>query len=325
MLTWKSRGDLSFAYVFSLSLTILCVHVNFSGARNLRNTSKVKNVFVSYAYCEKARTSAPDNLLYFLREGVSQSVTQRVDYGIVVNGRCSKRQCVHPGEFSRSLSDQVYLWRRENEGFDFGAHSHALRHLFRSGRYFDYYIFLNSGVAGPFPPSFMPKGWHWTSAFIDRIAPSVGIVGSSVTCLPSNDLGGSGPSLEGFTFALSRFALSAVLRHGTSFSSHRNKMSAILGGEYSLTDTVLQAGLKVDSLLSAYLRVDWNNANSWLCNNLTHPSRANSYFGNSFHPIEVLFHKVQWGYEISRGTEAKESGKVSAPETELLTSMYLSA
>lgn len=36
---------------------------------------------------------------------------------------------------------------------------------------YKYFFFINSSVKGPFYPSYMPYGWHWTHAFLERFAP----------------------------------------------------------------------------------------------------------------------------------------------------------
>ena len=63
-------------------------------------------------------------------------------------------------------------------------------------RAFDYFIFLNSSVRGPFYPSYMPSNWQWTDAFVQLFRGDVGIVASSITCLPSADAGGYGPKVR---------------------------------------------------------------------------------------------------------------------------------
>ena len=42
--------------------------------------------------------------------------------------------------------------KRENIGFDFGAHNCALNYIEKNNKYYDYYIFLNSSVFGPILP-----------------------------------------------------------------------------------------------------------------------------------------------------------------------------
>jgi hypothetical protein len=284
-----------------------------------------KNIFVSYAYSEGTRASAPSNLGYFLRYGITvpcaaegSQCRKRIQYGIVVNGNCVSSYCLSPGNYVQPAARRnVREWRRDNVGYDFGAHSHVLNALSLLGERYEAYIFLNCGVVGPIVPVYMPNSWHWTDAFADKLRGQVGLVGTSIVCLPVTDLGGYGPSVEGFAFALSYEALNVVLTKGSSFQNHASKADAILDGEYALTDTVIQNGFSIDSLLKAYEKRDWLNKSGWNCNNFKHPSREGTYFGISIHPLEVIFHKVSWGSEANRGLDAPENRRVTGEATDL--------
>lgn len=39
----------------------------------------------------------------------------------------------------------------------------------KPARRYKYFIVLNSSTKGPFYPSYMPYGWHWTHAFLERL------------------------------------------------------------------------------------------------------------------------------------------------------------
>lgn len=56
--------------------------------------------------------------------------------------------------------------------------------------YYKFFIFLNSSVKGPFFPTYMPKHWHWTHAFLAPLHGEVHAVGASLVCLPPQDAGG---------------------------------------------------------------------------------------------------------------------------------------
>lgn len=60
---------------------------------------------------------------------------------------------------------------------------------------YEYFIFLNSSVRGPFFPSYMPRAWQWTQAFTQGLTKVTKIVGSSLVCLPPQDPGGYGPKV----------------------------------------------------------------------------------------------------------------------------------
>uniref|UniRef100_A0A7S2RKY6 Uncharacterized protein n=1 Tax=Eucampia antarctica TaxID=49252 RepID=A0A7S2RKY6_9STRA len=112
--------------------------------------------------------------------------------------------------------------------------------------------------------------------------------------MPHTDLGGFGPKVEAFTFAISRHALEIVRSVGTSFQQHKNKKSAIILGEYALTSVLMNNDIGIDSLLKSYKGIDWKDQKNWHCNDNIHPTRENTYFGQSINPLEVIFHKPHW-------------------------------
>jgi hypothetical protein len=268
---------------------------------------KIKRIFVNYVYSPGAdRTDSDLNLSFVLRHGftVPLDPSVEVDYGITVNGECTSKLCQDPKESlipnKYGQTPNVRVLQRENMGFDFGGHTAMLEELDReakTGRY-DAFIFLNDGVVGPFTPAYFPKKWHWAQAFTERMTDitddrgEIGLVGTSIVCLPATDLGGAGPKVEGFAFAFSRHALEIVREHGTSFRQHGSKTAAILDGEYNLSKILFEHGLNIDSLLTAYNGVDWRTVTH--CNSDVHPSRENNYFGASINPLEVIFHKPHW-------------------------------
>ena len=226
----------------------------------------------------------------------------------------------------------IHLLQRENAGYDFGAHRDALaaeaarvgaeQHQQHGGLLslpYDVFVMLNCGSAGPIYPRYMPANWHWTSAFVDKLTAvgqahsssssssggGVALVGTSLKCIPPADTAVSvdaslfGPKVEGFAFAIAAAALQHELQVGTSFVQHPNKKSAIINGEYALSATVLAAPHKwnLDSLLMMHDgNVDWQNKDNWACNAFQHVSQHASYGdGIDIHPLEVLFHKPQWG------------------------------
>ena len=260
---------------------------------HLRHTNQIHRVFVNFAFCHTADDRL-DNLKFFLRHGVTvphrDSGLTAVHYGLVVNGPCTDPVC-----HSNTVGDEqipLRLLHRDNTGFDFGQHTAMLDDLDRDGLVYDAYIFLNAGVTGPFVPAYVPPHWHWVRGFTDKLVEKVGVVSTSIVCLPATDLGGFGPKIEAFAFALSAASLKIVRTHGTSFRQHRDKTAAILEGEYALTDTLFAHGMTIDSLLLAYQEVVWTP--DMACNQLKHPSRHGSYFGTQLHPLETLFHKEVW-------------------------------
>ena len=83
---------------------------------------------VSYAYYE-GRTGGRENLEYYLQVGLlpkSHRHGGAITYGFVINGH----YCSVPIPSDRP---DVVVLRRENAGFDYGAHYDLLRHIAANG------------------------------------------------------------------------------------------------------------------------------------------------------------------------------------------------
>jgi hypothetical protein len=227
--------------------------------------------------------------------------------------------CVEGGEGGRATDHHQLTETRM-----FYSSTTPQRHHHHRNRHYAYFIFLNSSVKGPFYPSWVPPGWHWTHAFLRQMADGSGgssggddddrgsdsssssssssgavhAVGASLVCLPAADAGGPGPRLESWAFALDREGLAAALGAG-AFVPRACKLcpdGAVIAGEYALTKAQLDAGHNVATLLARYAPgVDWRDKANWACNNNVHPSRVGTYGpGISQHPLETVFVKSSW-------------------------------
>ena len=285
-------------------------------------------ILVSFAYWEKDKIQA-ENLNFFakaaigVRSGSLQiAFTPRTDFIVVITGKeCSpcrnfehvvspdddltsrwKMNHVVASAFSDRTRRLVVLKRSRNVGMDFGAHNVSLEWARGPARArwqsYGYFFFINSSARGPFFPSYMPPGWHWTDAFVSKIIEPVALVGSSIVCLPSVDEGGPGPRVESWAYALSRHGLGVMLNAGVYEIKTGCKTcpdGPILAGEYALTKEALKAGLSVATLMSRYSnKVDWRDKKHWKCNDNVHASRHGTYDGISMHPFETVFIKASW-------------------------------
>lgn len=237
--------------------------------------------FVSYVYYET--TESLYNFEFFVNEGLWE--TEDVIFILVING----------GVCSASIPKykNVIIINRPNIGFDFGGHNCALNYI-KDKLTFDYFIFMNCGVIGPFLPSYYPKILNWTNVFTSKLTDKVKLVGTSIVCLPPPDKGGYGPRVESFCFATDKIGLNIVLQEGTIFYDHKTKYDAIINGEYRLTTILLQKNYTIDCLLYRYQNIDWRDMRNWNINDNIHPSRKDRYGGININPFEVVFHKWYW-------------------------------
>ena len=237
---------------------------------------------ICYTYYESP--SSIYNLRFFVENELKYR--ENIDYIIVINGmKCS---------VSLPELNNLTVIRRENTGFDFGGHSTALNYIKTNNIHYDYFFYLNSGVIGPIVPHYLTPKMHWSNFFIEKINDKVKLVGTTIVCLPHHDDGGYGPKVEGFFFVTDRVGMDIIDREKTVFKIHENKYSAIVNGEYGLSKCILRNGYSIDCMIRKYQGLDWTDKKNWNLNNNKHPSRKNSFYGNSLLPYELIFHKWHW-------------------------------
>jgi hypothetical protein len=209
--------------------------------------------------------------------------------------------------------ENCIVLRRDNVGFDFGAHRASIDYLMNFYNCttiedipYDYFMFMNCGVIGPFIPTYVTFNngelehsstpcVAWPILFTNKLNDKVKLVGTSLVCFEYNAANGMGPRVEGFCFCLDKIGLTVTFNKKTIFMNHLNKTDAIHHGEYDLSNAIMDAGYTLDCLLYKYEGIDWSNKENWIKqNNYDHPSRTNTYDGTSIHPFEVIFHKWFW-------------------------------
>lgn len=240
-------------------------------------------IFISYVYFKSEH--ADHHLKFFVDKELS-SYNENIHYIIVINGY----DCNGITFPERS---NITVLKRENIGFDFGGHKHALEYISSNNMQYDYYFFMNSGVFGPITPSYFTHE-HWSNIFIRKINDKVKLVGTTIVCLPHHDFGGYGPKVEGFFFLTDNIGLQLLKDEGTIFYDHPDFDTSIVRSEYGLSNCILRHGYSLDCMIRKYQGIDWQDQNNWTLNNNLHPTRRNSFFGESLNPYELIFHKWKW-------------------------------
>ena len=277
------------------------------------------SVLVSYSYFEKDKIQEA-NFRFFVAVGMGiesdYQTPEQTKFVVVQNGPqctpCSVFESLL--EYSQDATDALaphakavffgnphptLLIRAENIGMDIAAHNITIMHLQEQSilTKYKYFVLLNSSVKGPFFPSWLPPKWQWTNGFTDRLTSSVKAVSSSLTCLPALDLGGPGPRLESWAFAVDSSAMNVLIQDGL-FEIRSCKVcpdGIIVQGEYALSRILFDHDFNIATLLSMYPRdLDWRLQQHWDCNNNVHPSRHGTYDHIIMHPFETMFVKSSW-------------------------------
>lgn len=251
---------------------------------------------VSYVYYETKQSIY--NLDFFVQIGIYES--DDTLFIIVINGE----KCI----VELPTYKNCIILRRPNTGYDFGGHNAAIQYLLSLYNTqdvnmlpFENYIFMNSGVIGPFLPPCYHHSLSWTYAFTNKLNDKVKLVGTSIVCFWPGRAEGQGPHVEGFCFCLDKIGLAIAVDKGTIFTDHKDKTAAITNGEYGLSKAIIAKGYTVDCLLYKYQNVDWFDKKNWyLVSNGKFVSRSGTYDGISIHPFEVVFHKWYWSHYATK-------------------------
>lgn len=271
---WTEKRVLIFDRINLLCFCLLCsipilgcVHTGWTlvlaGRMNL-DTRRGSNTAILYSYFEKDQIQV-ENFEFFIRLGyVPHRDLPHLFFGFIINGEvCTP--CRGEPELSNIGSDStpqhsVKQWssrptnlkvlrNKENKGMDFGAWHKMLDFLIDAAILFKYevFVFLNSSTKGPFLPKYYPK-LEWWMAYRNLLQNDVHAVGSSLVCLPKEDLGGPGPRIESWAFALTLEATQLLMKEKIfeirSEKYGRYVFFSWFHGDVFLISTTLQKGKK---------------------------------------------------------------------------------
>ena len=230
-----------------------------------------------------------DNVDFFLKHGIIER--EGLDYLMIVN---------HPTlTIKIELPKNVRVTNRDNIGYDFGGWSHG---LFLDNLYlqYDYFVFINSSVRGPFLPSWYP-GNNWVELFTRRVDADVKLVGTTVNHAWF-EKGQWIPHVQSMVMATDKVGLEIGIRHGifSPSSVDLTYKDAVNQKELAFSSYILDAGYNIGCLLSAYQGYDFRNASRKSIDYAKYSYQpydsshylSKQYFGLDIHPYEVIFVKT---------------------------------
>jgi len=133
---------------------------NIEDTTNNNYIQNNKKICCLYVYYEKD-IKYKYNFIYFL----NNAILDEIDYYIIINGNSS---VTIPQKYN------IKVFYRENNGYDFGAYSHALKHI---DKIYDYYFFINTSVIGP---CIFNNNKKWYNYFIELFNKDIKIVGTAI-------------------------------------------------------------------------------------------------------------------------------------------------
>ena len=285
-------------YIIFILYVICLIIVNekysiekFSEVAQLNNLNNSTNRYVClYAYYEK-NDEYKNNLIYFLENG---GIRNDIDYYIIINGKST----IDIPKYSN-----VNIIHRENKGFDFGAWQSVIKNNITKS--YDYYIFINSSVKGPYS-----VGNSWLEQFLVLFNKdtNVKLVGTSINILKTswNDLREVHGNIPPYThvqsmfFILNNEAFNYLYKIGffddEQILNEKNNMPyMIVNKEIMLSQLILKNNWNINSILSHYRDIDYRVLKDNINTSGEDPYYTGAYFGKTIQPDEVIFYK---GYRL---------------------------
>jgi hypothetical protein len=248
-------------------------------------------VLIVYHFYEKDQ-SYIDNFSHFIRFAYRSDL----DYLIVVAGH-------HTIELPQA-SNIIYLFSA-NRNFDFGGYALTIN-TFQIDKAYEYYVFVNSSVRGPFLPTYCSK--NWVDNLIYHFDRDVGIVGTAISITPLHHAiaklyyekyGYSDRKIlshvQSTCYVLPQAVLSILIASGFYEASHDlSKNETVRDYEIRLSQIILDHDLNLKCLLPEYNNYDYRS----LSHDINSFSREGdsgfdgTYFGRTVHPYETMFIKT---------------------------------
>lgn len=232
-----------------------------------------------------------ENLIFFL----SVAYREDLDFVVIISGECS----VNLPEFF----NVVYIFT-ENKNNDFGGYVIALDSCRNRMDDYDFFIFVNSSVRGPFVAN--ERGMSWVESFTRNFNENVALVGSSIAILERDSL--ISQHLRRFysfappyshvqttAYALTSGAMKHLIKTGFyDFHERLDKLDVICRYEIGLSQEIIKAGWDMKACLSKYNDIDYRSAHS----DINPTSRQGdalyrrAYFGKTAAHRELVFVKT---------------------------------
>lgn len=256
-----------------------------------------------------------ENLGYFLRQGIREN--DGCDYVIVI--QVPDAQNTLPLDLSEDLDtirlfSNVNVMKHTNECYDLGTIGWVYSILGTSMSKYSYFVWLNSSVRGPFLPSYLDGKYHWTRGFTEKLNEHVKLVGSTLSCGMSGD---HPPTLHVQTYAVATdvIGLELLQSNDTIFKCYRTMEDVVFFSERGISETILNAGYGIDSLMSRYQGIDWQSGrhvvDAYGCNGDLNPLQPGFYDGTDVDPMEVMFVKVKDPFLKAGWPSATKAEKLS--------------
>ena len=253
--------------------------INEENTNIFNEENSINNYICLFAYYEK-NDETKKNLEFFL----DNAILNNIDYYIIINGNCT----VNIPKYNN-----IKIIKRENKGFDFGAWSYAVKKFIIKN--YDYYIFINSSIRGPY----LDDTTKWLDKFLELFVDDVKLVGTSINIFSNNINNYSPPytHVQSMFFILNNEAFNFLLDKKffddeEQLNNMSNLMDIVLFKEITMSQLILQNNWNINCILSKYKNYDYRILKTNINPSGEDPYFIGTYFYDTIKPEDVIFFKM---------------------------------
>lgn len=182
-----------------------------------------------------------ERVAYFLNNSIFED--SNVDFLIICNNL----------DINLNLPTYVKILKRPNVGFDFGGWSEGLLYnsLYKD---YDYFIFANSSIIGPFLPSYY--NGRWTDIYINGLKNNIKLFGSTINAFGNIE---TQSHVQSYIFSTNKEALEYLIKCDIFSLSNTMEhfMDAVYNKEILMSRKIIDNGWNIGCLHSYYKDVDF--------------------------------------------------------------------
>jgi lipopolysaccharide biosynthesis protein len=227
-------------------------------------------VFYSYFQTKESQK----NLEFFIKNGISLNVD--IFYVFLINNH----------NYSVKIPNQtnIKIICRDNIGHDFGSWKDGLEYIEKT---FDYYIFMNDTVRGPFLPRYIPKNISWYQMFCNLISEKVKLSGLTINYFPFGNKGNDLQHVQSMMFCTDKVGLEILNKNIFNLSLNeyeiyiKNKKNFIIKFEIGMSQQIIKNGFDIAALYVCDTK-KYKTEDIWY---------NNKYFKTTINPLETMFIK----------------------------------
>ena len=231
------------------------------------------NFCVFYSYFETKKSQK--NLKFFIKNGIN--LNNDIFYVFLINNH----------KYSVKIPNQknIKIICRDNIGHDFGSWKHGLESIKKT---FDYYIFMNDTVCGPFLPRYIPKNISWYQMFCNLISKKVKLSGLTINYFPWGNKDKNLKHVQSMMFCTDKIGLEILKKNIFNLTTNeyeniykKNRKNFIIRFEIGISQQIIKNGFNIAAL--------------YVCDRKKHKTGDiwynNSYFGTTINALETMFIK----------------------------------